>query len=179
MARKKKPTRVEIPLSISINDVSMVGFVSSNIKSYQLAYSLNSTFGIQLAKEIDFELYNEAEDKLYPFSSYYYHNENYNTLYFLIETRNSDGILLHPSLSAYDGILMIAHGNYHAIENTITNYQHSIPGVFICEKIIPNKTFRKFIEDSFLLDIDIYIRNIMEINKAREKEKKEPMFFQL
>lgn len=179
MARKKKPTRIEMPLSVSIDDVALVGFVSGNIKSYQLAYNLNQTFGIQLAKEVDFELYNQAEDKLYPFSTYYYYNENYNTLYFLIEIRNSDGLLLHPAINAYDAILVIAHGNYQVVENTITQYQYSIPGVFICEKIMLNKTFRKFIEDSFLLDLDIYLQNLKNINKTRENDNKEPMFFQL
>ncbi len=179
MARKRKPVRVEIPLSISIDDISLIGFISNNIKDHQLAYSLNSTFEIQLSREIDFESYDEAENILRPFSAYYCYDEDYNMFYFLIETRNNEGILLHQNIAEYNSILMIAHGNHKTIADNIMNFPDSIPGVFLCKDVSKIKIFRDFVKNSFLLDIDIYIRKIKEMAKQRELDNKEPIFFQL
>lgn len=179
MARKRKPVRVEIPLSISIDDISLIGFVSNNIKNHQLAYSLNSTFEIQLSREIDFESYDETENILRLFSSYYCYDEDCNMFYFLIETRNNDGVLLHQNLAEYNSILMISHGNHKIIADNIINYPDSIPGVFLCKDISKIKNFRDFVKNSFLLDIDIYIRKIKEMAKKRELENKEQIFFKL
>jgi len=179
MARKRKPVRVEIPLSISIDDISLIGFVSNNIKNHQLAYSLNSTFEIQLSREIDFESYDETENILRPFSSYYCYDEDCNMFYFLIETRSNDGVLLHQNIAEYNSILMISHGNHKIIADNIINYPDSVPGVFLCKDISKIKNFRDFVKNSFLLDIDIYIRKIKEMAKKRELENKEQIFFKL
>lgn len=179
MYKKRKPVRVEMPLSISIDDISLIGFVSNNIQSHQLAYSLNKSFKMQLSKEIDFESYDENNGKLHPFSSYHYYDEDYNILYFLIETRNSTGILLHQNLALYNAILVVAHGRHQTIADGILNHPDSIPGVFLCKEILPTKGFREFVKDSFLLDIDIYLRKIREANKQRESDDREPVFFQL
>ena len=179
MDRKRKPVRIEMPLSISIDDISLIGFFSNNIKNHQLAYSLNRTFEIELSREIDFESYDESENILYPFSSYYCYDEDSNMFYFLIETRNNDDVLLHQNLAEYNSILMIAHGNHKLIADKILNYPGSIPGVFLCKDISKIKNFRDFVKNSFLLDIDIYMRKMKEMAKQKESKSNEPIFFQL
>lgn len=111
--------------------------LSSHVKDYRLAWSLNKLFNWNFTKQDEFSIKLKKDSSPTEFSLYTYEDEALAVIYRLLANRSASGILI-PELKHIDYFVMI-EGNLAQInEAEITQQMKKVKFVNATQKLNPN-----------------------------------------
>ncbi len=175
----KKKTKLNenrlLELSFEVHNTAIV-LIKNDIESYCFVHYINNTVGLQLARDADFNFWNESTNEKLNYPIYVYFDEENDLLYIVIQIRKNTNTI-DKTLDFYDKIMLINGRDHAKAGKEIENKGNLIQGSFITEFINftvaeeknklkeYKKELRLFLENYLFPQIDTYFYE----QKSKEK----------
>lgn len=174
--------------SFNLENTSFIGIKNSS-ESYHFVYNFNKVCDTKMAKEIDFEFYDDSENMSYRYPIYLYIDEAYDLTYFLVQTCVNNK-LMHQAVQFYDKILLITGRDHATVAADISSKCFEIPDTFCSDYITfeesldqkikgkSKKALQNFLEKGLFLDMDSYFSRRNQESGSESTNDSGDVFFQ-
>jgi hypothetical protein len=116
-------------------DFALIGIASTE-NDYRLSWTLNKTFGLQLSRKENLEVFHKALDGKQEFSQFHYYDDNSLILYRLVSNRSEKGYLLEEMINV-DYILQVSGDMDSEITDQLLGKLKALECVTLAFKIDP------------------------------------------
>ena len=116
-------------------DFDLIGIVSSE-NDYRLSWTLNNTYGLQLSKRQNLEVFHKRLDDKQEFSQFQYYDENGLILYRLISNRSETGYLMEE-MTNVDYIFQISGDLESGLTDQLVRKLNALDDIALAFKIDP------------------------------------------